>query len=47
MPFTRPRDLALMATAEFAELSGQVRQSLEKGYRPVRPTPAAHGDASR
>ncbi len=47
VPFTRPRDLALMATAEFAELSGHVRQSLEKGYRPGRLTPAAHGDASR
>ncbi len=36
VPFGRPRDLGLMSTAEFAELSGHVRKSLEKGYHPVR-----------
>ncbi len=36
VPCARPRDLSLMATADFAELSGVVRTSLEVGYRSDR-----------
>lgn len=47
VPFARPRDLALMATAEFAELSGRVRASLERGYHAARGMGSDHGAASR
>lgn len=43
VPFPRPRSLSLMATAEFAELSGCVRTSLEKGYHPARGASGGHG----
>lgn len=43
VPFRRPRDLGLMATAEFAELSGCVRTSLEKGYHPARGKASGNG----
>ncbi len=47
VPFRRPRELSLMATAEFAELSGCVRTSLEQGYHPARDTGPGDGHATR
>ncbi len=41
--FARPRDLSLMATPAFAELSGTVRTSLEAGYRFGRGKGAGRG----